>query len=171
MRGRRSRNTSGARPSVMMAVQREVSAYDCTADCDSTRTAKRCIAGRFCTPPCAVYVLRGRLVRQRLRSCEFGLVNREAAHQQGDKIAAATLPPICRERLKKADVDGTSLSGTPPITATESGTKICESPMPLMISGKNQAVKLRLRRRHVREHPVRDREQHEADRRRRCADR
>ena len=52
------------------------------------------------------------------------------------KIAAATLPPIWRERLKKAAVDGTSLSGTLPMTATESGTKICARPMPLRIKGR-----------------------------------
>ena len=49
--------------------------------------------------------------------------------------AAATLPPIWRDRLKNAAVAGTSLSGTLPITATESGTNICESPIPLRTSG------------------------------------
>ena len=47
--------------------------------------------------------------------------------------SSGALSRAWRDRLKNADVDGTSLSGTPPSTAIESGTKICESPMPLMI--------------------------------------
>ena len=95
----------------------------------------------------------------------------EAAHSSVIRIAAATLPPIWRERLKNAAVDGTSLSGTLPITADRERHEDLRETDAAEDQRKDETVEIGERRRDAAQPPVGDREQNEADRRLQDADR